>query len=92
MDRIQRVEIIVTGFVQGVGFRYFVYRKATELNLIGYCKNLPSGEVLTIAEGLRHDLEELVKYVKVGPMGAHVSRFTTEWLPATDEFNKFDVF
>ncbi len=30
-----RAQIIVFGLVQGVGFRYFVYRKATELNLVG---------------------------------------------------------
>ena len=91
MEKMQRAEIIVTGFVQGVGFRYFVYHKAESLNLVGYVKNLPSGEVLTVAEGERHALEELLKYVKVGPMGTHVSRFTVEWLPPTDDFIQFEV-
>ena len=52
MDNLQaRAEIIVNGLVQGVGFRYFVYREALKLNLTGYTKNLYTGEVLTVAEG-----------------------------------------
>ena len=46
-----RAEIIVNGLVQGVGFRYFVYREARDLELKGFVKNLYTGEVFTAAEG-----------------------------------------
>ena len=44
------VQIIVHGMVQGVGFRYFVFREAQQLNLRGYVKNVPTGEVEITAE------------------------------------------
>ncbi|MBL8016512.1 MAG: acylphosphatase, partial [Ignavibacteria bacterium] len=45
------VKIVVSGRVQGVGFRYFIARYASELGLTGYAKNLFTGEVEIIAEG-----------------------------------------
>ncbi len=46
-----RANITVHGLVQGVGFRYFVVRKAKELKLNGYVKNQMDGTVLTVVEG-----------------------------------------
>ena len=47
MSELKRAKIIVTGLVQGVGFRYFVMRHADNLNLKGYTQNIFTGEVLT---------------------------------------------
>lgn len=86
-----RLEIIVNGLVQGVGFRYFVLTKAIKLELKGYTKNLFSGEVLTIAEGEKYKLEELVKLIKSGPSHAHVKNFKIDWKDSTGEFKDFTV-
>lgn len=86
-----RVEIIVNGLVQGVGFRYFVVRTAKQIGLNGFVKNLPTGEVLTVAEGEKYLLDELVEKVKIGPMHAHVKKFHVEWSESKNEFNNFDV-
>jgi acylphosphatase len=51
MDNMVRAEIIAEGFVQGVGFRYFVYRHAQQLGLNGFTRNLFTGEVETVVEG-----------------------------------------
>ena len=51
MSELKRAKIIVTGLVQGVGFRYFAMRHADNLNLKGYTQNLFTGEVLTEVEG-----------------------------------------
>ena len=67
-----RAEIIVNGLVQGVGYRYFVVREAKKFGLKGYTKNLYTGEVLTVVEGERAIVEELIKKLKVGPMHASV--------------------
>ena len=91
MEKPQRVEIIVSGLVQGVGFRYFVLRKAAALGVRGYVKNLYTGEVLTIAEGERHQLEALLEEVKIGPTYGHVSKFTAEWSESKNEFYQFDI-
>src|SRR3982751_2540845 len=49
------VRVLVSGRVQGVGFRDFTLRKAQQLRLAGWVRNLPSGEVEAYAEGARED-------------------------------------
>ncbi len=83
--------MIVTGLVQGVGFRYFVLRNARQLGLNGFVKNLPTGEVLTVAEGERYLLDDLLEKIKIGPQHAHVKSFHVDWSEAKNEFNNFDV-
>ena len=86
-----RAEIIVNGLVQGVGFRYFVYREANDLGVKGFVKNLYTGEVLTVAEGEKASVEELIKKIKIGPMHATVKNCSIEWKETTDEFDTFEI-
>jgi len=59
--------LIVSGRVQGVFFRDNVRRKALELGLKGYAKNLPDGNVEVVAEGNEEKLKELIEFIKKGP-------------------------
>jgi len=86
-----RAEIVVNGLVQGVGFRYFVMREAQKLGLKGFTKNLYTGEVLTVAEGDKAILEELVKKIKTGPIHASVNNCRIDWLDTKNEFTNFEV-
>ncbi len=86
-----RAEIIVNGLVQGVGFRYFVYREAKDLGLKGFVNNLYTGEVLTIAEGEKALVEELITKLKIGPMHAVVKDCFIEWKQTTNEFDTFEI-
>jgi len=86
-----RAEIIVNGLVQGVGFRYFVYREAQKLGLTGFVKNLYTGEVLTVAEGGKALIEELINKLKVGPMHASVKNYRVDWLENKNEFDTFEI-
>jgi len=86
-----RAEIVVSGLVQGVGFRYFVMREAQKLGLKGFVKNLYSGEVLTVAEGEKAIVEELVKKIKVGPIHASVKSCKVDWQEPKNEFTEFEV-
>lgn len=71
---------IVYGRVQGVYFRAFALRRATELDLTGYVRNLPGGRAVEVqAEGKRARLERLVEHLKMGPPGARVERVETHW-------------
>jgi acylphosphatase len=87
----KRVEIVVSGLVQGVGFRYFVLREAERLNLNGYVKNLYTGDVYTIAEGESYKLDELFKSLKIGPMHADVRSAKVKWGKPTNEFKRFEI-
>lgn len=87
----KRAEIIVNGLVQGVGFRYFVFREAEKLNLKGYVKNLYTGEVLTVIEGSKAKIEELFKKIKVGPSHASVKNANINWDGTKNEFTHFEI-
>jgi acylphosphatase len=86
-----RAEIIASGVVQGVGFRYFVTRNARALGLTGYTQNLFTGEVLTVAEGERYAVEELIEKIKIGPSRAYVKNVQVSWLDYKGEFKSFEV-
>ncbi len=86
-----RAEIVVTGLVQGVGFRYFVLRQAEETGLKGFVKNLYSGEVYTVAEGEKYKLEDFFNRLKVGPMHAHVRSASVKWAACKNEFTRFEI-
>ena len=73
------VQAIVHGYVQGVFFRDFASRRATELGLAGYVLNQPGGIVEVYAEGERNKLEQLISYLHVGPPAAKVKRVVTNW-------------
>ena len=91
MSELKRAKIIVTGLVQGVGYRYFVMRHADNLNLKGYTQNLFTGEVLTEVEGDFGLINELIKQLKIGTMKSHVTNCSVEWTESKNEFKRFEV-
>jgi acylphosphatase len=86
-----RAEIIINGLVQGVGFRYYIMRNADSLGLTGFTKNLFNGEVLTVVEGSKSNIEELYKKIIVGPSHASVRKHNIIWQKPTNEFNNFEI-
>ena len=88
---LKRAEIIVNGLVQGIGFRYFVYRNAKEIGLNGYVQNLGSGEVLTVVEGQIALIEDLFEKIKIGPSHAYVKNCNILWDEVKNEFNNFEI-
>ncbi|MHC1739227.1 MAG: acylphosphatase [Ignavibacteriaceae bacterium] len=87
----ERAEIIVNGLVQGVGFRYFVYRNAMRLGLKGYVKNRYTGEVLTAVEGEKWAIDELYKIIKTGPQYSSVKKSNITWVSYNNEFSIFEI-
>ena len=86
-----RAYILVSGMVQGVGFRYFVYDRATRLGLRGFVSNLYNGDVEIEVEGDRSLIEELIKEMKVGPRAARVVDVNIEWKKADQHYKRFDI-
>jgi len=89
--KLLRAEIIANGFVQGVGFRYFIVRLAQKLGLHGYTKNLFNGEVFTVVEGERAMIEELFNQIKIGPPHGDVKNAFIKWSEPKNEFTKFEI-
>ena len=86
-----RAEIIASGMVQGVGFRYYVLRNAEKLGLKGFTKNLTDGEVYTIVEGERFLVEELYNLIRIGPAYANVRNASIKWEEPKNEFKRFEI-
>lgn len=87
----KRLHAIISGRVQGVGFRYFVQENAYRLNLKGWVRNRRDGSVEVEAQGIPLILEQFVQSLQQGPRSAIVSEVKTEWLPADHEFLDFRV-
>ena len=87
----ERLHAVVRGDVQGVGFRYFVQRKAQQLGVRGWVRNNPDGTVELVAEGNRDDLEQLQRAVEEGPRMAHVERVDAQWSTATGNLPSFEL-
>jgi acylphosphatase len=83
--------LIVSGYVQGVGYRWFVMRKAEEYKLKGYVRNLYSGDVEVEVEGYKPMIIDFVKELKVGPRSAQVIDVRIRWGECENKYKKFDV-
>jgi acylphosphatase len=70
----ERVHVVVQGFVQGVGFRFAIERAAQSRGVAGWVRNCPDGTVEAVFEGERDDVEALVDFCRHGPRGAVVER------------------
>ncbi len=86
-----RVEATVSGWVQGVGYRYFVVRMASRLGLVGWVANRPDGGVECVAEGPVHDLERFVDALRQGPDLADVTGVDVRWLRPSGGFSGFEI-
>jgi len=81
----------IHGRVQGVGFRYFVWREACALQLAGTVRNLPDGSVEVEGEGDRAALERLLATVRRGPPHAEVTGVRMDWSQGPARFEAFRI-
>lgn len=76
---VERLTALVSGEVQGVGYRAYARRHALDLRLAGTAENLGDGRVEVVAEGPRSELEHLLVFLRRGPAHAQVSRVEEHW-------------
>ena len=87
----RRLEAVVHGWVQGVGFRWRTRDVARRLGLQGYVRNRPDRTVEVVAEGPESALRELLSFLEAGPTGAVVERVDASWLPPGTQLRGFEV-
>ncbi len=84
-------ELKIRGLVQGVGYRYYCYRKALNLNLTGWARNNRDGSVSAHVEGERGAIEAFIKDIKAGPPSASVTEVDVSWSDFTGQYPRFDI-
>jgi acylphosphatase len=82
---------IVSGRVQGVGFRYFAIRAARHIGVAGTVRNLPDGTVEAVAEGSRTAIDEFRAALERGPSHGLVTRVDEMEMHPTGRYAGFEV-
>lgn len=91
MSTTERVHATVSGMVQGVGYRFFVVRAASQREITGWVRNTLNGKVEVVAEGESGMLHELMSKMQQGPPGAQVTGVAVEPQEYLGEFQTFEV-
>ncbi|MEE9540844.1 MAG: acylphosphatase, partial [Candidatus Thorarchaeota archaeon] len=88
----RRASIHVTGIVQGVGFRPFVYRVAKSLSLVGFVLNLGDAGVHIVVEGNPKNIEKLIHEIEHDPPSiSRVDELDIEWKELGKPFDDFII-
>ena len=88
---LSRVHVFVSGRVQGVAFRYFVERRAAEIPVTGWVRNVRDGRVEIVAEGEKIDLESFLRFLRQGPRMANVDDLDIVWEDYRGEYADFRI-
>ena len=74
----KKKHIVITGKVQGVGFRYWLYQIANEKNVYGWVKNKNTNEVEAVFLGEEKKVDEIIKLCRNGPISSNVESVKIE--------------
>ncbi|QUY45195.1 acylphosphatase [Acaryochloris marina S15] len=86
----QLLRAVISGKVQGVGYRYSTRDKARSLGLVGWVRNLADGRVEAMTEGERRQVDIMMEWFKQGPPAAEVDGVEIDELPV-GEFGEFEI-
>ncbi|MBI2032392.1 MAG: acylphosphatase [Candidatus Levybacteria bacterium] len=84
------VHVIISGQVQGLGFRRFVRNKARELNVKGWVRNLPDRRVEAVLQGRTKDVEKMIEFCRKGSFLADVVDIQIKEI-GDEEFEGFEI-
>ncbi len=87
----KRVHVVVSGRVQGVLYRDSVRRRADELGLSGWVRNMGDGRVEAVFEGEADAVKNAIAYAREGPPFARVSDVELSEEPAHGERGRFEI-
>ncbi len=85
------LELVISGGVQGVGFRYFAERTARSYYVTGYVTNLPDGRVKVVAEGSKEVLSDFLEELKKGPPLSWIESVQVKWGEYRARFEDFSI-
>ncbi len=87
----QETHILVSGAVQGVGFRAAVKRHALLHDIKGFVRNLPDGRVEICAQGHADQIHQFLQTVQAKPGAGSISQLETQYRPTKQTFHSFEI-
>ncbi|HSS20621.1 MAG TPA: acylphosphatase [Pyrinomonadaceae bacterium] len=84
-------KFLITGEVQGVGYRFFAQRAAARHQVLGHVRNCPDGSVEVIAEGPAKEVEEFKHDLAAGPQWSRVQQVEEINLEPTGQYASFRI-
>ncbi|MGC6248386.1 acylphosphatase [Bisgaard Taxon 45] len=84
-------QFFIYGLVQGVGFRYFTWKTATQIGVKGYVRNRQDGSVEVVATGTDTQLAQLSAWLNHGPRTASVEQVIEQDYADSHVFSDFAV-
>ncbi len=84
-------EIIVSGRVQGVGYRYYTVQQAQMLGIQGYVRNQADNSVLIVAQGEEEVIKVFIDFLRIGPTRARVDHIFKSKINNLSDFNNFSI-
>lgn len=87
----ERLHVIFSGRVQGVGFRFTVLEIATQYSLTGFVRNLCDGNVELVAEGVEADLIDFLNELHESRLKRNIMNERIQWKPITGEYDRFGI-
>jgi acylphosphatase len=85
------MQVIYSGQVQGVGFRYSVKSVVTGFEVTGSVRNLPGGGVELVAEGAKDELEAFRQAIRESGLDHFIRQEDVSWQDASGEFRGFEI-
>jgi acylphosphatase len=84
-------DIVVSGRVQGVGYRFFTESAAARYGVMGWSMNMPDGSVALEIEAAKGPAEKFIEELKKGPPMSRVSAVSVEWKPYAGRHSSFFI-
>ena len=91
VENIKTYDVLISGRVQGVGFRYFTVSIAGKYDVRGYVANKPDGKVEIICQGEQEELESFLDEVKKGPAFSVVTDISIDPIENPRNYNTFEI-
>jgi len=86
-----RVNVVISGRVQGVCYRQGTFQKAVELGLKGWVRNLTNGRVEAVFEGEENLVDQMIEWCKEGPIMARVTHVEVDKQLYIGDFTGFSI-
>jgi acylphosphatase len=83
--------VLLSGRVQGVGFRYFVESIAGKYDICGYVRNTYNNKVEVICQGKEEDVKQFIEEIKRGPTFSVVNDVKIEEIKDSKKYNIFEI-